>query len=204
MLIAGWASICFLCLYQPFIQLWVGKRLMLGFSEVIALTTYFYVLKMGDMRWVYFEGAGLWWQARYYALAETLMNIFLNIILAKYYGVLGIILATLLSLFFIDFIFSANILFQHYFKNGKLSEFFADHARYFLVTVFIALPCVYICDVVTVNASSILDLLFRFLMCTGFSIFGYYLFYHRTLQYKETKVWVQSRYRTIKEKSKIV
>ena len=46
MLIAGWASICFLCLYQPFVRLWVGEQLMLHFPEVIALTAYFYVLKM--------------------------------------------------------------------------------------------------------------------------------------------------------------
>ncbi len=201
MLIAGWASICFLCMYQPFVRLWVGEQLMLNFPEVAALTAYFYVLKMGDMRWVYFEGAGLWWQARYYALAEALLNIFLNIMLAKYFGVLGIILATLISLFFVDFIFSARILFRQYYRNGKLSEFFTDHAHYFFVTVLVAVPCIYVCDfATTVIACGIMDLVFRLLTCTTFSLFGYYLFYHSTAQFKEAKIWIQSRYRANRRK----
>lgn len=197
MLLAGWASICFLCLYQPFVRLWVGEGLMLRFPEVIAFTAYFYVLKMGDMRWVYFEGAGLWWQARYYALAEGLVNICLNIVLARYFGVLGIILATLVSLFFIDFIFSARILFRQYYRNGKLGEFFGDHVRYFLVTLLLAVPSVYVCNMIAV--SGVLELLFRLLICTAFSVVGYYLIYHRTSRFKEAAAWMMKRYRMWKE-----
>ena len=211
MLIAGWASICFLCLYQPFVRLWVGERLMLHYPEVIALTAYFYVLKMGDIRWVYFEGAGLWWQARYIALAETLANICLNILLVRYFGVLGIILATLITLFFIDFIFSARLLFQKYYCNGKIREFFGDHIRYFLVTALLAVPCIYVCNALTavmakttvagtsnITASitfGFLELLFRLLICTVLAVVGYFLVYHHTTQFKEAKEWVMSRFR---------
>ena len=214
MLIAGWASICFLCLYQPFVRLWVGEGLMLHYPEVIALTAYFYVLKMGDLRWVYFEGAGLWWQARYIALAETLANICLNILLVRYFGVLGIILATLITLFFIDFIFSARLLFQQYYCNGKLGEFFGDHIRYFLVTALLAVPCIYVCnvlttvmaqttvaetsDITTSTTFGILELLVRLLFCTIFAVAGYFLIYHRTAQFKEAKEWVMSRYRAMR------
>ena len=192
MLLAGWASICFLCLYQPFVRLWVGEGLMLQFPEVVALTAYFYVLKMGDMRWVYFEGAGLWWKARYYALAEALVNICLNIVLAKYFGVLGIILATLISLFFIDFIFSARILFRQYYRNGKLREFFGDHARYFMVTLLLALPSIYICNLIT--AHGVLGLLLRLLVCTVCSVAGYFLMYHRTARYQDAMDWIMRRW----------
>ena len=211
MLIAGWASICFLCLYQPFVRLWVGEELMLQYPEVIALTAYFYVLKMGDIRWVYFEGAGLWWQARYIALAETLANICLNIFLVRYFGVLGIILATLFTLLFIDFIFSTRLLFQQYYCNGKLSEFFGDHIRYFLVTALLAVPCIYVCNVLTAlmaetavagtpNITSsiafvILELLVRLLVCTVFAVVGYFLVYYRTAQFKDVKAWIVIRYR---------
>ena len=214
MLLAGWASICFLCLYQSFVRLWIGERLMLHFPEVIALTAYFYVLKMGDIRWVYFEGAGLWWQARYIALAEMLANICLNLLLVRYFGVLGIILATLITLFFIDFIFSARLLFQQYYCNGKLSEFFGDHVRYFMVTVLLAVPCIYVCNaltsvmaktalagtlnIATSTTFGILELLVRLLICTVFAVVGYFLIYHRTAQFKEAKEWVMSRYSALR------
>ena len=53
MLLAGWAMVCLFCLYQPFVRIWVGQKLMLGLPEVVTLCLYFYVLKMGDMRWIY-------------------------------------------------------------------------------------------------------------------------------------------------------
>lgn len=145
LLLAGWAMICLLCLYQPFVRLWMsgalpsgtvaasealarnnvaaGSSLMLGMPEVVALCLYFYLLKAGDMRWIYHQGAGLWWKARYIVIAEIVCNVVLNILLAMYWGVLGIILATLISLFFINFIGGAWILFKEYFQNGKLGEF---------------------------------------------------------------------------------
>ena len=181
---------------------------MLHYPEVFALTAYFYVLKMGDIRWVYFEGAGLWWQARYIALAETLANICLNILLVRYFGVLGIILATLITLFFIDFIFSARLLFQQYYCNGKLSEFFSDHIRYFMVTTLLAVPCIYVCNALTMVmnrmeaigaiAFGILEIVIKLLFCTVFAVVGYFLVYHRTAQFKEAKEWVMSRYRAMR------
>ncbi len=49
MLAAGWVMTCLLCLYQPFVRLWVGLSLMLGLPEVVALCLYYYLLKAGDM-----------------------------------------------------------------------------------------------------------------------------------------------------------
>lgn len=126
MLLAGWATICLLCLYQPFVRFWLGgmlaggtvstgETLMLGMPEVVALCLYFYLLKAGDMRWIYHQGAGLWWKARYIVIAEIICNVVLNILLAKYWGVLGIIVATLISLFFINFIGGAWILLKEYY-----------------------------------------------------------------------------------------
>lgn len=171
MLLAGWAMICLLCLYQPFVRLWMGgalsggtmaageavvqggvaagEALMLGMPEVVALCLYFYLLKAGDMRWIYHQGAGLWWKARYIVIAEILSNVVLNILLAKYWGVLGIILATLISLFFINFLGGAWILFKEYFRNGKLGEFFVDQALYFGVTVAVAVVCWWACESVS-------------------------------------------------------
>lgn len=225
MLLAGWATICLLCLYQPFVRLWMGcaltggtvaasealargdiagESLLLGMPEVVALCLYFYVLKMGDMRWIYHQGAGLWWKARYIVIAEIICNVVLNILLAKYWGVLGIILATLISLFFINFIGGAWILFKEYFQNGKLHEFFADQARFFLVTVAVSVVCFYVCEMVAVGASishkgvEALILLLRLLICTVVTALLYYLVYHRSLQYRDAKDWLLKRYRAMR------
>lgn len=157
MLAAGWAMTCLLCLYQPFVRLWVGPSLMLGMPEVVALCLYFYLFKAGDMRWIYHQGAGLWWKARYIVIAEIVCNVVLNILLAKYFGVLGIILATLISLFFVNFLGGAWILFKEYFKNGRLHEFFANQALYFAVTAVLAVVCIAACDGVSAWMNGLLS-----------------------------------------------
>ncbi len=192
MLLAGWAVICMLCLYQPFVRLWVGPDLMLGMPEVLAFCLYFYVLKMGDLRWIYFEGVGLWWKARYIVIAEIICNIVLNILLAKFWGVLGIIVATLISLFFINFIGEAWILFKEYFKNGRLHTFFADQTLYFGVTVVIAFVCLCACEGVE---TSVVGLLMRLLICTLGTVVGYYLAFYWTARYRDAKTWIVSRYK---------
>lgn len=235
MLLAGWATICLLCLYQPFIRLWLGGvftvavgegltrgnvaasgSLMLRMPEVVALCLYFYLLKAGDMRWIYHQGAGLWWKARYIVIAEIICNVVLNILLAKYWGVMGIILATLISLFFINFLGGAWILFKEYFQNGKLGEFFADQALYFAVTVVIAALCLYVCEGISglvwmsgwlkgagnagqMKLFELAGLLARLLFCTLVSVAGYFLFYHHTARYQDAKEWVKSRYNLLRK-----
>lgn len=39
----GLCTCCFLCLYQPFMQLWVGGKYLLEFGTVICLCVYFYI-----------------------------------------------------------------------------------------------------------------------------------------------------------------
>ena len=85
-----------LCLYQPFMMLWMGKNMMLPMSAVILLSLYFYLLKLGDIRALYSSAKGIWWEQRYRAIGETLMNLALNIILGRLFGVHGIILATMI------------------------------------------------------------------------------------------------------------
>lgn len=205
MLLAGWATICLLCLYQPFVRLWLGGTLMLGMMEVVALCLYFYLLKAGSMRWIYHQGAGLWWKARQIVIAEIICNVVLNILLARYWGVLGIILATLISLFFINFIGGAWILFKEYFQNGKLHEFFADQAKYFLITAAIGTVCFCVCATVAVDTGipnkgvEALYLLIRLVICTILTILLYYLVYHRSAQYLDAKNWLWKRYRAMRE-----
>lgn len=203
MLLAGWVTICLFCLYQPFMRLWMGKDLMLGPYEVAAFCLYFYILKMGDIRWVYFEGAGLWWKARYIAVSEIILNLFLNVLFAKYWGVFGVIAATLVSLFFVNFICSARVLFNNYFHNDRLHVFFMDHAYYFAVTLSMAFLCNYLCEkffpVLNGQAlfSGVITLISRFLICTILSVACYYLVYHRKAQFAEARNWLLTRYREI-------
>lgn len=141
MLLAGWSSVFLLLLYQPFMQIWVGEDMMLPFGMAVLFMLYFYVLKMGDIRALFVDAAGLWWEQRWRAIAETLANLVLNIALGWYFGVWGIVAATLISLFCINFCWGSRIVFDCYFKNGKAGEYYRDHAIYFIVMSVVVSVC---------------------------------------------------------------
>lgn len=187
--IAGWAATCLLCLYQPFMMLWVGEDLMLGLPEVIGLSLYFYILKIGDIRWAYHEGAGLWWECRYVAITEAVVNVILNIVLCKFLGIMGIILATLLSLLLINFICCPMVLFRVYFKNGKLKEYFIDHLCYFATTLPAAGLSFWFCLILPWN--SIVGLILCLMICSVVYIGLFFVIWHRTKRYRDAVDWMR-------------
>ncbi len=132
--ISGWCAVCLLCLYQPFMILWLGKNMTLPFEMVVLFSVYFYVLKMGDIRTLYGESAGIWWQARYLSIAEAAANLCLNWMMVQWMGLKGIILATLISYFIFNFIGGAALLYKYYFTQGGLAGYMLSHMKYAAVT----------------------------------------------------------------------
>ena len=135
MWISGWCTICLLCLYQPFMRLWVGQELMFPFIVVIQLCLYFYSLTMGDMRSIYSNSSGLFWQGRFYVIVEAVLNIILNYVFGKKWGVYGIIAATNVTILFINFIWGSLVLYKYYFVQMSVKKYFLSHACYASVTI---------------------------------------------------------------------
>ncbi|MEA4973970.1 hypothetical protein SDC9_63983 [bioreactor metagenome] len=107
---------CLVGLYQPFMKIWVGIENTLSTGMAVLFCLYFFVQTMGDIVYVYRMAAGLWWGDRIRPIVESIANVALNIILVKYFGLYGVISATILTLFFINFFWGSEILFKYYFK----------------------------------------------------------------------------------------
>lgn len=147
MWLAGWTAICMLCLLQPFMEMWMGPELMLPFVSVVLFCLYYYCLKMGDIRGAYVVATGSWEYDRKRAIIETICNIILNVVLGKIWGVNGIIVATLISLFFVNFVYGSSIIFKCYFKKG-IVDYFLYHLKYFLVTAAVGILTYGACSLV--------------------------------------------------------
>lgn len=184
MWISGWFAICLLCLYQPFTVLFFGKGLLFPFATVIAFCFYFYVLKIGDMLCLYTDANGLYWQRRYLAIAEACCNIILNYILGKYFGALGIVSATAISLLLTTNTWGASIVFKNYFKNQRLTEYFGCHLLYLVVTIVVGIITLKFCDLISIF--SIESLLVKITICTFVPNILFMLVYFKTVQFKKS------------------
>lgn len=188
MLVAGWSSVVILCLYQPFMECWLGEESLFPMHTVCLLVIYFYILKMGDIRHVYVQGAGLWWENRYRAIIESVCNIVLNIILGYYCGVDGIIVATIISLLIINFGYGSRIIFEYYFNICRIKEYFIDHARYFMVSVSIAYIIYNICYLIT--GSIMIQLLLRIPVCVFLPVILYSIVYKKNSLHVKAMKWL--------------
>ena len=197
--IAGWAAVCMLCLYQPFVKTWLGDQMMLGWPVVAGLSAYFYILKSGDIRWVYHEGAGLWYESRFIMIGEAAVNLLLNVLLCRTMGVFGIVLATVISVFVTNAFFCPRLLFDLYFQNGKLKEYWKDHALYTLTMLVTAGVCLGMCESLLPMSmvdgreavSCILCLGGRFVLCSAVSVFSFWMIWRKSGRYGRAKEWMR-------------
>ena len=199
MTVAGWATVCMLCMYQPFIIAWVGENMTLGLPVVIGFCIYFYILKTGDIRWVYHEGAGLWWESRYIMIGEAIANVVLNILLCRIIGVSGIILATVISVFVTNCILCPKLIFKEYFKNGKLHEYWLDHIWYMVTMTGTAGISWIICEILfpicMVTRQKIRDCAFclggRLVVCSIMAVVVFWIIWHKSERYKKAISWTR-------------
>lgn len=131
MMLAAFFCMCSSCIYQPFMRLWLGKDLMLPFSSMILFCIYFYVNQLSQIRSVYSEAGGLWWYFRYWTVGEMLANLVLNIFLGKYFGVNGILIATIITAFFSSFVGLSVITYKRLFKKSPMDYFYKNMLYFF-------------------------------------------------------------------------
>ena len=178
MWICGICVVCLGCLYQPFTELFFGKEVMFTYEIVILLCVYFYVYEMGDIGAVYSSAAGLWWESRYRLLAEAVLNIILNFVLGKLFGVFGIILATVITLFFINNLWLGVILFKHTFRGFSLKKYNLYNGYYAIVSIVAFVASYFVCEMIFTSAS-IMSLFGRGCICVILTNAIFLVFYHR-------------------------
>ena len=202
MWLSGWLTICLVCLYQPFMKIWMGQEYMYPFSVVVLLCIYFYSLKMGDIRAAYSDAKGLWWENRYRAIAESIMNILLNFVLGKLLGIHGIILGTLISLLVINFGYGSQILFKYYFDEHTVREYFGKHFVYAIVTSCIAVVTYFV--VMFIKLDNVVGLGIKAIICVVVPNIIYFLIYRKTKIFSESVILFEKIIRNIPVLNKII
>lgn len=183
--IAGWLTCCLACLYQPFMRIWTGVDLMLPFGTMVLFCIYLYVLSASDIKNVYYTARGLWWEGRWRAIIEVIVNIILHYFATKYCGIFGIILASVITMLSVNFVYGIAILFKYYFSNESLVKYLLKHSFYFAITVIVCSLVYWICSFLP--DTTILNLLIIAVVATILSNMVFYMIYRKTMVFNEIK-----------------
>lgn len=110
-------TVCLYCLYQPFMQLWVGEDMMFGQREMTVFCVYFFVQSLNAVNYVYRQAAGLWWKDRFRPVVEAVTNLVLNVVLVWRFGVVGVLLSTIVCLVTINTLWGSRLLYTDFFRE---------------------------------------------------------------------------------------
>ncbi len=167
---------CFLCLYQPFMTVWVGSQYLLDMKVVILLCVYFYLYLINNLSCVYKDAAGIWHKDRFRPLISGVTNLIMNIIMVRYIGIYGVILSTIFSYLFIAMPWVIHNLFSLvFFKSPK--EYIFIILKGASISVVISSICYLLCNMV--KLSSILQIIYNFSVCIFFSNIFLILIYRK-------------------------
>lgn len=120
----------------------------------------------------------------------------------RIWGVTGIVLATVISVFITNVIFCPRLVFRLYFKNGKLKEYLADHAQYMGTMIIGALVSWFLCETVLpidmVSGRTVGMCLLciggRLVICSLVFVILTWVLWNRSQRYVSAVAWLKNRF----------
>ena len=187
--LTGWFTICLLCLYQPFMKVWTGEGLLLPEKDMILFCCYFYLINCNNIRNVYFAGNGLWWKAKHLFILEAIGNLVLNFVLGYLLGITGILLATIITIFVFNFYSRSKLLYQCYFTEYMVSQFWKMHLIFMCATLVNALVCYG--TTMFIKLDGIAALMIYGVICAMLPNVIYFLLYRKWRLFEESLPWIK-------------
>ncbi len=186
--VSGFCACCFLNLYQPFMEIWVGKDLMLEFAAVICFCVYFFVYELNRLLNTYKDSGGIWHEDRFRPLVTAIANMGMNLMMVRVWGIYGVLLSTVLSMLFVGMPWILYNLFTTLFNKKLFSDYLK---KLFFYTVTSVLACVasgVICNFVNLGLWTTLTI--RLIICCIVPNIIFLAMYHGLPEFKQSIVLV--------------
>jgi O-antigen/teichoic acid export membrane protein len=148
--IYGFASVGLLTVTQAFITAWVGKNYLLEEAVLIAIVAEFYVKGVHSVAYTYRSTLGYFVEGRWSALAAAAINLFFSIVLCRYIGLTGILIATPIARIFSIGIVDPVLIFKKGFQKNVF-EYYLMYAGYLGVIIAIDLVCTFVLSQVHIS-----------------------------------------------------
>ena len=116
--LVAWCSVCLLCLFQPFMELWMGKDMLLSTSSLICMVIYYYSWQFRTTGLYFKDAAGMWQADFWKPYVSALFNIIVNISLILLIGINGVFISTIVCMIGINFPWETHVLFRDLFKRS--------------------------------------------------------------------------------------
>ena len=175
------SSICLVNLFNPFIELWIGKKYFLSQNIVLILVVNFYITGMRKTVLTFKEAAGLFYNDRWKSVVEAIVNLIFSLILVKKMGIFGVFLGTFISSVTVCNWVEPYVLFKYGFKL-KLSKYFKKYFQYSLFTVIVGGITYFLCSSIKFNL--FFSFVIKTITCLVVPNIFFYCFYHKSEEFQ--------------------
>ncbi len=180
-----WFTVCLVCMIQPFMKLWLGSSMMFSETESIICCIYFYTHIMNDICYIYRVSAGLWWEERYRAITAGLFNLVMNILLVRWFGVTGVMAATILYQILMDALWGTRILYKNTFPGFSRFSYLLKLIFYAVMAAALCVLCRFFCGMLpdSTGITAWAVLIGKGILCSAAALFCGILFFRKLPEY---------------------
>jgi len=180
----GFTALCLYFLCNPFISLWIGRAYLFPKSVVLVIVVNYYLTGMRRPVLAFKDSLGLFWYDRYKALLQAGINLVVSIVLAREYGVIGVLIGSSVSTLATCFWIEPYVVF-HFGFDKSMVQYFLQYLGYTLVTLLAGFAT-FTCLSHIALPNTILRFAVSLLAVIVVPNLIYLLFFHRLSLFKET------------------
>lgn len=180
---------CLIGLYQPFMELWVGKDYLLSFDLVILFCVFFYIHELSMIWATVKDAAGLWHSDRFRPLIGASVNLILNLLMIHYIGLYGILLSTIISYLFVSMPWLIHNLFRFLYRRS-MTEYIIFLIKHIGTTIAACLVSYIILN--KVSGHGIKELFIKGIICFTISNTMLFFMFYQTREFKQTKKLIRN------------
>ena len=121
--ILGVSTSMLLCVYQPFMNVWMGEENLLAIGLVFCFAVYYYSMGANKLINMFKDAAGIWRIDRWRPMTAALVNLGLNLATVRWLGLYGVLLSSVFSIVVVQIPWLFHNLFQEVFPRQYMGRY---------------------------------------------------------------------------------
>ncbi len=179
--LSAFCSVSYFVIIQPFIILWLGVDYLLSLTIVAAMTMDFYIVCISETVASFRTATGVFVKGQYRPLITVTINIVLSVILARYLGIFGVLIATVIARLLTQW-YDPYLLFKIVFKKSP-KKFYYKYYTYLLFAIICAIISYGVANILVLD-NVLVQIIVRCIICVIIPNLMIILIYRKTDEFK--------------------
>lgn len=176
--ITAFCSTCLYVLFNPFIELWLGKEYVLGKDIVFVLVLDFFVSNMIRTIALFRTSNGLFIQGKFRPVIMAVLNFTMSIVLARKLGIFGVLMATVVSRLATQTWYDPWLVYREVFQKNVI-EYLTKYCLYMLTAIGGIVVIEFAITLINISNSYVMFVV-MILLCVVIPNTFVVIFWHRT------------------------